>query len=124
MPASLSLQHDHQTHYAQHDLLQPWVFAQQNCNVSDEGNETDDASDNIFFTVQEGLPGGVEFGVVCEVVVALCKEPEGCFAAAALAWWLSTAFKFLWRPATILPLSPSRYIVTTRKCRLTLLHIS
>jgi hypothetical protein len=82
------LQYHHQTHYPQHDLLQPWVFAQQNCDVSDEGNEADYAANDIFFAVQERLAGSVEFGVVCDVVVTLCEEAEGCFATDMLAWVL------------------------------------
>ena len=64
------------------------MLAQQNGDVSNKGYEADDASDDIFFTVQEGLAGGVEFGVVREVVVALGQEAEGCFASS----WVSMSF--------------------------------
>jgi hypothetical protein len=67
----LSLQHHHHTHYTQHDLLQPWVLAQQDCDISDERNEANYASNDIFFAVQEGLAGGVELGVVRDVVITL-----------------------------------------------------
>ena len=82
---SFPLQHDHQPHQPQHDLLEPWVFAQQYRDVSDEGYEADYATDDVFFAVQEGLTGCVKFSIVCDVVVALGEEAEGCFAAARLA---------------------------------------
>jgi hypothetical protein len=82
---SFPLQHHHHTHESQHYLLQPWVFAQQDCDVSDERDEANHAAHNIFFAVQERLAGRVEFGVVCEVVVALGKEAESSFAATRLA---------------------------------------
>jgi hypothetical protein len=56
------------------------VLAQQNRNISDKRYEADDAADDVFFAVQEGLAGRVEFSVVGDVVVALCQEAEGCFA--------------------------------------------
>jgi hypothetical protein len=64
------------------------VFAQQNCDVSDEGNEADYAANDVFFAVQERLAGSVEFGVVCDVVVALCEQAERCFATDTLTWVL------------------------------------
>jgi hypothetical protein len=57
------------------------VFAQHDCDVSDKRYEADDAADDVFFAVEEGLAGRVELGVVCEVVVALGEEAEGGFAA-------------------------------------------
>lgn len=56
------------------------MLAQQNGNISDKRYEADNASDDVFFAVQEGLAGGVEFGIVCKVIVALGQEAEGCFA--------------------------------------------
>lgn len=61
------------------------MFAQHDCDVSNEWYEADDAADDVFFAVEEGLAGGVELGVVCEVVVALGEEAEGCLAARELA---------------------------------------
>ena len=48
---SFPLQHHHQSHQPQHDLLQPWVFAQQDRDISDKWYETDYAADDVFFTV-------------------------------------------------------------------------
>lgn len=81
---SFSLQYHHHTHQPQHDLLQPWVLAQQDCDVSHERNEADNASHDIFFAVEEGLAGGIEFGVVGDVVVTLREEAKRCFAAQKL----------------------------------------
>ena len=64
------------------------MLAQQNGNISDKRYEADNASDDVFFAVQEGLAGGVEFGVVREVVVALGQEAERCFASS----WVSMSF--------------------------------
>jgi hypothetical protein len=61
------LQHHHDSHYTQHDLFQPRVLAQQNGNVSDKGDESDDAADDVLFAVEEGLTGGVEFRIVCDI---------------------------------------------------------
>jgi hypothetical protein len=79
------LQDNHQTHHSQHDLLQPRVFAQENSNIADEGNEADDTSNHILLTVQERLALGVELGVVCKVVVTLGEKLEGGFAGRLLA---------------------------------------
>jgi hypothetical protein len=79
------LQHNHHTHQSQHDLFQPWVFAKQYCDVSDEGNEADDASYDVFFAVKERLAGRVKFGVIGNVVVTFGEEAERCFAASLLA---------------------------------------
>jgi len=78
------LQHHHQTHHAQHSLLEPRVLTQQNGNVAHKRYESNHAPNHVFFAVEEGLARGVEFGVVCEVVVAFCEEAEGCFAGVLL----------------------------------------
>jgi hypothetical protein len=72
------LQDNHQTHHSQHDLLQPRVFAQENSNIADEGNEADDTSNHILLTVQERLALG-------KVVVTLGEKLEGGFAGRLLA---------------------------------------
>jgi len=79
------LQYHHHAHQPQHDLFQPWVFAQQDCDISNERNEAHDTSYDVFFAVQERLAGRVEFGVVCDVVVTFSKQAKGCFAASILA---------------------------------------
>lgn len=56
------------------------MLAQQDCDVSDEGDEADYASDNVFFAVQEGLALCVELSVVCKVVVALGEESQRCLS--------------------------------------------
>lgn len=57
------------------------MLAQQNGNVSNEGNEANDAADHVLFAVQERLALRVKLGVVCEVIVALGEQAEGCFTA-------------------------------------------
>jgi hypothetical protein len=61
------------------------VLTQQDCDISDEWNEANYASNDIFFAVQEGLARGVELGVVRDIVIALGEQAEGCFAANMLA---------------------------------------
>jgi hypothetical protein len=76
----LALQYYHQPHYAKHGLFQPGVFAQQDRNVSDKGDEADDTTNDVLLAVQVGLTRGVELGVVCEVVVTFREEAEGRFS--------------------------------------------
>jgi hypothetical protein len=76
-PSLFSLQNHHQTHYPQHDLLQPWVLAQQDGDVSNKGNEADHAANHVLLAVEERLALGVELGIVCEVVVTLGEKTEG-----------------------------------------------
>jgi hypothetical protein len=78
---SFSLQYHHHTHQPQHDLLQPWVLAQQDRDVSHKRDEAGYASHDVFFAVEEGLAGGIEFGIVGNIVVTLREEAERCFAA-------------------------------------------
>jgi len=41
--------HDHrQRHESQHRCLQPGVFAQQDCDIANEGRVPDHATDDIF----------------------------------------------------------------------------
>ena len=47
------------------------MFAQQNGDVSDKRYEADNAANDIFFAIQKGLTGCVEFRVVSEVIVPL-----------------------------------------------------
>lgn len=56
------------------------MLAQQDRHVADKGDEADDAADDIFFAVEEGLASRVEFGVVGGVVVPFCEEAEGSSA--------------------------------------------
>lgn len=56
------------------------MFAQENCDVSNERNETDNASDNVLFAIEEGLTSGIKFGIVCEIVVTLGEKAEWRFA--------------------------------------------
>jgi hypothetical protein len=93
------------------------VLAQQNGNVSDKRYEADNASDDVFFAGQEGLAGGVEFGVVCEIVVALGQEAEGCFAENRV----SLSMCKLSRVSSTLPNRSSRR--KAKKAQLTLLRI-
>ena len=86
--ASFPLQDNHQTHHSQHDLLQPRVFAQEDSNIADKGNEADYASDHILLAVQEGLALSVELGIVCKVVVTLGEKAKRGFAGAKLAYAL------------------------------------
>lgn len=72
-----SLEHDGQSHKRQHDRLEPGVLGQQNGNVTDVGHETDHAAHDVVFAVEKGLAAGIEFRVVCAVVVAFCQELEG-----------------------------------------------
>lgn len=83
-PLLFSLQHHHDTHQTQHDLLEPWILAQENCDISYERNEADYASYDVFLAVEKRLAGGIELGVICDVVVALREEAERCFAALLL----------------------------------------
>lgn len=53
------------------------MFAQQNRDIADEGDESDDAPNDVFFAVEERLAGGIKLGVVCDIVVALGEESEG-----------------------------------------------
>jgi hypothetical protein len=121
------LQHHHDSHYTQHDLFQPRVLAQQNGNVSDKGDESDNAADDVFFAVEERLAGRVEFGIVCDIVVTFCEEAEGGFADNPLACALDPQASFL-RPLEIhsLVLVPSNFRNTAPKQdklnRLTLRH--
>jgi len=55
LPASFPLQHHHQSHYPQHNLLQPRVLTQQDRDVAHKGNEADHAANDVLFTVEEGL---------------------------------------------------------------------
>lgn len=83
-PVLFPLQYHHQAHYPQHDLLHPRMLAQKNRDVSHKGNEADYAANDVFLAVQEGLALCVEFGVVCEIVVTLCEQTEGCLAVGLL----------------------------------------
>lgn len=61
------------------------MLAQQDGDISNKGDEADDASNNVLFAVQEGLAGSIQFCVVCNVVVALGEEPEGCLAVGIIS---------------------------------------
>lgn len=61
------------------------MLTQQDGNVSDKGDEADYAADHVLLAVQERLTLRVELGVICEVVVALGEEAEGCLAMRSLA---------------------------------------
>jgi hypothetical protein len=76
----LALQYHHQTHYTKHGLFQPRVFTQQDRDVSDKGDEPDNAADDVLLAVQVGLTRGVELGVVREVVVTFREEAERRFS--------------------------------------------
>lgn len=65
------------------------MLAQQNCDIAHEGNEADHATNDILLAIEEGLALRVELGVVCEVVVALGEQTEGCLAAKLLVVALS-----------------------------------
>jgi hypothetical protein len=49
------------------------MFAQENSNVANEGNICYYTSNDVF-PLDVILPAGVEFRVVCYVVVAFCQE--------------------------------------------------
>ena len=57
------------------------MLTEQDCDVAHEGYEANYATNDVLLAVQEGLALGVELGIVCEVVVALSEQTEGCFAA-------------------------------------------
>jgi hypothetical protein len=76
----LPLEHNGQAHKRQHYSLEPRVFGQQDGNVTHKRNVTDNTTHDVCLAGQEILASGVEFGVVCCVVVAFCEELEGrCF---------------------------------------------
>jgi hypothetical protein len=123
---SLPLQHHHQTHYPQHDLLQPWVFAQQDRDVSDKRDETGNAANDIFFAVQERLASRVKLGVICHIVVTFGEEAEGCFTAAKSAemFYYNQLPSSVRKPSALLALKTSGSIMSDIKDKLTLHHIS
>jgi hypothetical protein len=76
----LPLENNSQAHKRQHHSLEPRVLGQQNSNVTHKRNVTDHTTHDVCLAGQEVLASGVEFGVVCCVVVAFCEELEGrCF---------------------------------------------
>lgn len=70
---SFPLQHHHQAHDAQHDSLEPRVFAQHDSHIANKWDIGDDAADDVL-ALDVVLAPGVEFRVVCGVVVAFRQE--------------------------------------------------
>ena len=70
----VSLKHYHQAHDSEQNLLEPWVFAQEDCHVSHERDEAHHAADEIFFSVQVLLTGSIETHIIRTIGIALCQE--------------------------------------------------
>jgi hypothetical protein len=70
----LPLEHDRQAHKGQHDGLEPRVFGQQDGDVAHKRDVAHHTTHDIGLAVQKALASGVEFGVVCRVVVAFGQE--------------------------------------------------
>lgn len=68
------------------------MLAQQDCDIANKGDEANYTANHVLLAVQERLTLCVELGIVCEVVVALGKEAEGCFAARMSLYALFVSF--------------------------------
>jgi hypothetical protein len=70
----LALEHDRQSHYPQHNGLQPRMLAQHDGDISYCRNVASNAANDVFFPIQVALACSVEFCVIRNIVVAFRQE--------------------------------------------------
>ena len=69
-----SLQNHHRAHQAQHDSFEPWMLAQEDCDIADERCIGPNAADDVGRSVKKVLVSSIQLDVVAVVVVSFGQQ--------------------------------------------------